>query len=159
MTVSTCPRVLCMARTDRGVQDQCGPGGCTRVYQGGYTGGVLPSQHAAQGSPHIQRSGPRKPRGLEWVGYGDWTRVPGYGGRGRVFPTLRARSVPCRALPGNTLGIAHLRPIRRDLGQYSVKLVKTAMCHRNMSKRPVIVPISKTGSRIHLLRFSDFQFR
>ena len=35
-------------------------------------------------------------------------------------------------------------------------LVKTAKCHRNMSKRPPIVPVSILGSESHLLNFSDF---
>ena len=61
----------------------CGTGyGTGWVYgvgiRGGYRG-VLPSRRARK--PHTQRSGPRKPKGLEWVGYG----------AGRVSLSVRRR--------------------------------------------------------------------
>ena len=75
---------------------------------GGYTGWVIgglyqypPSMLLEEDPRSNQRSGPRKaPAGsLEWVGCG----VRTYPAAGRSFPTLRARSVQCLALPGNDL--------------------------------------------------------
>ena len=42
---------------------------------------------------------------------------------------------------------------------FPVKLVKTAECHQFVSKRPVIVPICKTGPESHLLIFLGFANR
>ena len=41
---------------------------------------------------------------------------------------------------------------------FYIKLVKTVECHQKVSKRPVIVPISKTGLESQLLIFWDFPF-
>ena len=41
---------------------------------------------------------------------------------------------------------------------FPVKLVKTAMCHQNMLKRPVIVPILQNRSRKSPLDFLGFPF-
>ena len=68
----------------------------------------------------------------------------------------RARSVPVGP-PWQGAGL--LAGKRRHLTSFSIKLVKTAECHQKSRKRPLIVPISKTGPRIHLLKFWDFRFR
>ena len=75
---------------------------------------------------------------------------------GRAFPTLRARSVPCRALPGEYPWNAHLGSIWRELTSFPIKLVKTAKCRRKVSKRSTLVPISQNGvqkSPLGILRF------
>ena len=41
---------------------------------------------------------------------------------------------------------------------FLVKLVKTAKCHQNMSKRPVLVPIFQNGSRKSPLKILRFPF-
>ena len=120
---------------------------------GGYTGGVPSSPPTSRGAVPVQRSGPRKAH-RAWSGWywgcgrnggrdGSWDHLRP--GRSTLWPSLSQD-------PQN----AHLGPIGRDSINYSVKLVKTAKCHRFMSKRPTIVPVSKNGSRNHLLKFSDF---
>ena len=126
-------------------------------YRGGYTGWVygrvipVPSQLPARRSD-IQRSGPVGPAGAGVVGYlTGCARAPGpptplrYGARFAVQDLS-----PSKAASG---------PIRRELVNISIKLVKTAECHQNIRKRPVIVPIFKTGSESHLLKFLEFCFR
>ena len=130
-------------------------------YWEGYTGyrGVLPTQHAARGGPRSrQRSGPRRPAGPEWVvcgpgrtGTGGGT-APGYHPSGPVGHPAGALPVP------RTLGMPPPGQYRRELTSFYLKLVKTAKCHRNMSIRPPIVPILKTGLKSHLFKFSDFHF-
>ena len=129
----------------------------------GSTGGLYRYPAHTQQLAHRQlrehpdsEAGPVRPcKGLEWV-----VRVRNntVGGDGHMT-TLRARSVPCGSLPVICPQNAHLRPIWRDFTSFSIKLVKRPECHQNMSKRPTIVPVSKTASRIHLLIFSDFHFR
>ena len=69
------------------------PGG---VWVGGYQGWLYRVLPSCSGRVQIQRSGPRKP----CKGWSGWYLEPG---AGRSVPTLRARSVPCRALPGTDL--------------------------------------------------------
>ena len=45
----------------------------------------------------------------------------------------------------------------RDSTEYILKLVYIPECHQNMSMRPVILPISKTGSEITTLNSQDFR--
>ena len=49
-------------------------------------------------------------------------------------------------------------PIWRELTSISRKLVKTAKCQPNMSKRPVIVPIIQNGVQKSPLDFLGFLF-
>ena len=124
---------------------------------GRYGGGVIPvPSHAARGEAYPAKRAPEGPaQGLEWVGYASGAR-PG------PVPPLRGpvgtlRVPPCTgpSLPGN----AASWPIRRELRTISRKLVKTAKCRPNMSKRPVIVPIFKKrlrNSPLEILRFPLF---
>ena len=57
------------------------------------------------------------------------------------LPTLRARSVLADP-PWQGPPLSSQRG--RDFRHFSVKLVKTAECHRKVCIRPVIVPVSKT---------------
>ena len=140
--------------------------GCTGwgMVPGGYTGwvyrGCIPGYYpsTAQGGPSDSEAGPGSLREAGVGGHWGRVRVPGYGGRDGHSPTLRARSVPCWALPREYPWNAHLGPIWRELRSKPVKLVKTTKCHQNNVKRPPIVPISKTGSESQLLKFSDFHF-
>ena len=50
-------------------------------------------------------------------------------------------------------------PIGTRFQVISRNIVKTGKCHREVCKRPVIVPISKTSSKSHLLIFPGFTFR
>ena len=129
----------------------CGAGYGTRWVYGvgirvGIPGSTQPSSCPREEVPSTAKRAPEPPcRGGGVGGTGDWTRDPGVRWAGRYIPTLRARSVPCRALPGIYLRIAHLRPIWRELTSYPGNLVKTAKCRRKVSKRPVIVPICQNG--------------
>ena len=146
--------------TVRGVVQECSTGvhvvregSAGRVgIQGGYTGWgtrvAIPGTTPAPREEVLnQRSGPRKPQGA------------GVGGfrAGRVSLGVRRRGRPCThppdpvGLPGALPGAGPLRmpPLGlygRELTSFPVKLAKTAECHREVSKRPVIVPISKTAS-------------
>ena len=99
-------------------------------------------------------AGPRRLLQGAWSG---WDAGPGdymvFGGGDGPCTTLRARSGHPVALPVQDPQNAASGPIWRDLGSFLEILVKTAKCHQNMSKRPVIVPISKTGLKSHLLIF------
>ena len=128
------------------------------VYRVGNTGSqALPSSRARK-SP-VQRSGPRSLlQGGGVGGTGDWARVLVYGGRGRLYPHPSGPVGPLQALPGIYPRNAHLGPIRRDSTSFPRKLVKTAKCHRKVSKRPVIVPILQNGSEKSPLDFLRFPF-
>ena len=135
------------------------PGG----YPGGYTGGLyrVPSQLLEE-TPR-QRSGPRSPpaggrsgwsggrtyRGPENVLYLRYFEVAEHA---RTHP-FGARSVTLQ-VPSLVLPAA----IGRDSTSFLRNLVKTAECHPKYVKRPVIVPVSKTEVKSHLLKFSDFRF-
>ena len=135
-----------------GVRVGTGQGGIGGWGPGGYTGRVIRDPPSWLKAEARQRSGPRKA-----------LQGPGVGGLAAAcarapYPTTpcgRARFAGYGPLPGQK---AASGPIGRELVNISVKLVKRAKCHRNISKRPVIVPISKTGSRNHLLIFSDFHY-
>ena len=121
---------------------------------GGYTG-YYPATCPREEDPYPSEAGPGSPSG----GWSGW----GYGS-GRVTrrrcprTTLRARSVRPAAFPVLGPLIADSWPIWRDLTTFLMKLVKTAKCHQNVSKRPPLVPIPKTGPESHLLKFLDFHF-
>ena len=131
-------------------------GGCTRVGIPGwlYRGTTQP---AARGANPTSEAGPGTPAGVEWVGgvqrayLGRWA--------GRAFPHPAGPVGPYGPSLGNTLRNAHLRPKGRELTSFPRNLVKTSGCHQNMSIRPVIVPISKTGPKSQLLIFWDFHNR
>ena len=134
-------------------------GGYGRVYRGGYTGWVIRGHPAARvhyrEGPDTSEAGPVGPcRGPEWVGI--WSRP-----RGPV--SARPAPGPPTPAPLGLPGPASLSrgfPTgkRRDLTSFLINLVKTAKCRQNMSKRPPIVPISKTLSKSHLLNFPDFHY-
>ena len=99
--------------------------------------------------PIPAKRAPEALQGLEWVGIGAGRA------RGRISPPCGpGRSL--QALPGICSQKRLSGPIRRDLTSFTVKLVKTEECHQYLSIRPVIVPVSKTGSKSRLLKFSDF---
>ena len=127
---------------------------------GGYTGWVpgrvIPGP--ARGRPTSKaedmtaKRAPEAP-GRGWSGWSCLQR-PGTSGT-----TLRARSGTCGTLPVPPRANPASWPIKARFHVFSVNLVKTAECHQKMSKRPSIVPISKTRAKSHLLIFSDFRFR
>ena len=152
-----CPKVTvpCTRTVVRG--GACGAGGYQVGVPGwvyrvgtreGYTG-TYPACSREVPQPEPAKRAPEAPQGLEWVGSGvRWDRrLDGHP------PTLRARSVHPVALPGGYPRIAASWPIGRDSTSFTVKLVKTGKCRHNVSKRPVIVPISQNGSESHLLEF------
>ena len=69
-------------------------------------------------------------------------------GPGRYSPA------PGRGLPVSSPGSGR----GRDSMPFPVKLVKTAKCHRNVMKRPVIVPKSQNGVQKSPLDFLGFTF-
>ena len=125
--------------------------GTGRVYRVGNTGYPAPRQvQHPQGHPDSE-AGPGSPRG--WSGWSGWPSpldrwapaVPG--------TTLRARSVPLQGPPCTW----PCSPGKgRDYGYISVKLVKTAKCHRKSRKRPPVVPIFQNGSKKSPLDFLGF---
>ena len=89
-----------VAGYEHGSGTVCRRGGCTRVggirvgIPVGNTGEYYPATlHRARTVPY-QRSGPRKPQGLEWVGMGLGRVSWGRSGGTAPGTTLRARSVP-----------------------------------------------------------------
>ena len=134
--------------------------GSRRVYGHGYTGGLgrgIPTRHPPRTSfllsgAYPSEAGPGSPIGAG-VG-GDMHSAPG-----RPAPTLRARSAwPARppwCLLEQTPPPGHRG---RDLTSFLENLVKTTKCRQKVSKRPLIVPVSKTSSESRLLKFSDFHF-
>ena len=111
--------------------------------------GAHPDSGAGPGSPAGAGVGGQGGRGLQGLGTAAGTAISPPSGPGQAL----------QAFPGICPQNAALQPKGRDLTSFPIKLVKTAKCRRNMSIRPVIVPISKTGSRSHLLNFLDFHFR
>ena len=144
----------------------CGTGCARGVHVGPGCGGDGYSGRVYRGSttqPAREEPNEEVPTGgslLPWVlgVLGGGNDCSGVRRRGRVCTTLRARSVPPGALPVHTLRNAASGPIVRELRSFLGNLVKTAKCHQKCLKRPTIVPISKTGSRIHLLIFPGFRF-
>ena len=112
----------------------------------------VPSQ-LLEGEADTSEAGPvgscREP---EWVGI--WLGTP-------VHPdhhSLRSGPLPPVAVrvpsPGSQTAVQTVKT--SEFMTFSVKLVKTAECRPFSSIRPVIVPILKTRSESHLLKFSDF---
>ena len=122
-------------------------------YRGGYGEGYTGSPARCPGRSPVQRSGPRKP----CKGWSGWYWGPGALG-------VRRRGRPWYHPPGpvglpwepslyQDLANAAPGPKGRDFSHISIKLVKRTECHQNMSIRPVIVPVSKTGLESRLLIF------
>ena len=143
-----------MARRARPSPVWCRPGRWAGwVYRGSTT------QPPARGEQALySEAGPGSScRELEWVVQGAAGVLLG-----------RRRGRPCTHPAGpvahpwapwcRTSQIAALQPIRARLRSYSCNVSQTAKCHQKVSKRPVLVPISKTVSKSHLLDFSDFSF-
>ena len=128
------------------------------VYRVGNTGSPSDQGPAARGGSQVQRSGPGRPAGPGVVVPGSrtsWTRTR------NPRPLFLPPTTPCgraRAPAGPWWEGGLLAAKGRDLTSYLRNLVKTSECHRKVLKRPVIVPISKTGSIIHLLIFWDFHY-
>ena len=119
------------------------PGGYgTRVGRGrGNTG--YPARCEAEAYP--SEAGPGSPSmGLEWVGI-CCSAPKVFGGGTAPGPPLPA--VGPAPLSWD-LGMPPLGQYRRELTSFYIKLVKTAECHRKVCKRPLIVPISKTGPKV-----------
>ena len=114
--------------------------------------GVLPSHLPEEPTrrPATRGSGPCCRQGGSDAG---WADAPGDGQDHPAGPVGRAQALP----PCPSLANAVSGPKGRDLASFPVKLVRTARCHQNMSIRPPIVPVSKTGPKSHLLKFSDFR--
>ena len=117
----------------------------------GYTG-VLPTQPPRLRETPRQRSGPRKP--LQGAGVGGL----GVGIPFAPGPTLACSQGPFPAVTGPPRANPASWPIRRDSATFPGNLVKTAKCHRFVSKRPVIVPVSQNGSGMSPLEIPRFPF-
>ena len=130
-------------------------------YTGGCTGGlyrVLPSHRAPrpEGTLTAKRAPEVPCRGTGVGGQGGLAvpfACPCTGARPAPAPTLRARSAPCRDLPGAG---PSPRAKGRELRSFPRKLVKTAKCHQKTSKRPTLVPIFQNGSQKSPLDFLRF---
>ena len=150
----------CVCSVSRVVRARGVPGGygvrAGWVYRVGNTGPTQPVNQprcSRRTQKQTSEAGPGRPTG-PGVGGSAGPDVLGTAARTGYIPTLRARSVhPRWPSLGYTPWNAASWPIWRDLTTFPVKLVKTAECHRNSCKRPVIVPISKTGSKSRLLKF------
>ena len=124
---------------------------------GGYTGWVIPGyyRHARSSTRKVLPPAERAPeplQGVEWVG-GRAVPAGPSGAPAHPLPTPPGPGRSLQALPGR--GWAP-RAKGRDSTSFLGNLVKTAKCHQKVLKRPLIVPILKTGSEYHLLNFSDF---
>ena len=161
--ICACPGVLVLVPVGRGVRVGGVLGACREGYQGGYTGWVIPgpstipSQLARQGAdPEPAERAPEALAGAGVGGFWGWDRplrvVPGTSAQPRTHPSGPV-GPPAGALPGTGLGSSGKG---RDSYLNSVKLVKTAECHRKVFKRPVIVPIFKNGSQSSPLDFLGF---
>ena len=121
---------------------------------GGYTGWVIRghtgTQHAARGASLTAKRAPEAPaRGLEWVVRCSGRVSPGPpSGPGRYTPGIP----PCPGYPLSSQTAVQTRKTVKTVSK-QCQIVKTAECHRNMSIRPLIVPISKTGLKSQLLDF------
>ena len=98
-TICACPASTTTSGTCSTARRTGIPGG----YWGGYTGWLyrgVPTQHAARGDPvkHPAKRAPEAQRA--GVGGVQGSDVLGTAAGRSWVPTLRARSVPCRALPG-----------------------------------------------------------
>ena len=110
------------------------------VYRVGNTGSQALPSYRAKGGPRYSEAGPVALQGRSgWYLGPEYPCAPGDHPSG---PVGSLQAPPCH-LPEN----AASWPIRRDSTSFSIKLVKTAECHQNMSKRPTLVPISQNGSR------------
>ena len=123
-------------------------GGAGRVgiqggYRGGYTGWVIPVHQGPRPSGgDTSEAGPVGPAGAGVGGYPCSAHGPSRPS------TQNPPSGPGQspAVPSLVLGpLPGSGPIGRDSTTFLIKLVKTAECHQNMSKRPLIVPNLKTG--------------
>ena len=132
----------------------------TGMVPGGYTGWVLGGVYRYPAScsrrePQTSEAGPGSPRGAGVGGSGlgrdEAAGRPWYHPSGPVGP-------PGPSLYQDPRNAASV-PVGRDSTSFSIKLVKTRKCRRNMSIRPVIVPVSKNRLKSHLLKFSDFHIR
>ena len=130
------------------------PGWCRL---GGYTGWVIPgTTQLPRAREHPQIPAKRAPEAPS-RGWSGWVSEGGTDpfARDHMYtwtsgPTSRAGwpgQSPAGAFPGPP------RAKGRDSVTFPRNLVKTMKCHQKVMKRPVIVPISKTGSRSHLLKF------
>ena len=128
------------------------PGWVYRVGIPGWQYGVLPSHRARR--VHTQRSGPRRPcRGRSGWGMGPGACLQWCSAAGTGIPPLRGPVGTLRVPPWIPSQNAASRPKGRDYTPFLRNLVKTAKCHPKSMKRPVIVPVSKTALKSHLLIF------
>ena len=139
------------------------------VYQGGYTGAGrvgIPGEYypatllgeprttPAKRAPEAHRAGVGG-CGAGRAYWASWGRR-----RGRPCTHPAGPVGPPRGPPWyRTSRIAASWPIWARIDLISWKLSQNEQVSPETTKRPVIVPICKTGSGIHLLIFSDFSFR
>ena len=125
-----------------------------RGIPGGYTGYYPAARCRHARTLLTAERAPEAPVG-GWSGWSGGS-VPGTVSR-VPYMTSQGRPVTTPAGPGRSPLLGAL-PVtspskRRDYGHNLRKLVKTAKCHQNSQKRPVIVPVSQTASESHLLKF------
>ena len=137
-------------------------GGCTGWVWGlgGYRVGAIPGYYPATARRSLySEAGPGSPGGAGVGGTGAGRATGTAAGRSCTHPAGPVGQAP-PALPGaGPCRLPPPGPKRRDLTSFPVKLVKRTECHRKVSRRPPIVPISKTVPESRLLIFSDFHLR
>ena len=136
-------------------------GGCTGWYRVGYGTGWVPGRGntgvypAAKDVP-VKRSmdsgaGPGSPsRGLEWVVHAQRPSTSA--------PTLRARSCPCRALPGAPRAKAASGPIGARFDLISVELSQNDEVSPKYPEKASHSPYFQNGLRMSPLDFLRFPF-
>ena len=117
-------------------------------------GGVYPVPSTVlEEDPSTAKRAPEATVWLEWVVLGAGRTECSAAGTALVPPCGPGRSCPAGPPCTRTLQMPPLGQKGRDFSHFTVKLVKTRKCHQKVSIRPLIVPIYKTGSKCHLLKF------
>ena len=128
--------------------------GCTRVGNTGY-----PATARQGAEPVTSGAGPGSPLQGDWSGWVTGAGTVPSACHPAVRPSPRTtHSGPCRPSGARSAVLGLSSGKRRDSTSFPVKLVKTPKCRQKVSKRPVMLPILKTGSESHLLKFPENGF-
>ena len=125
------------------------------VYRVGNTGEYRYPASLLEEGPTPAKRAPEAPQGLEWVGVGPGRSWDG-GRDGSWYHPCGARSVSPGPLP--VPGPSECPPTAKGarFSVISCKVSQNGQVSLNILKRPPILPISKTGLKSHLLKFSVF---